>query len=140
MGELIETSSPEVLHEGDWHTPYVTHKCGGKEQITYCCGGEPVSLEDALKLSASLCAQVSYRKADDSLETAMNIYDKLVTMKPVHASPFEHQATPMKSPYDMGQHWEDGVTHTDIRNHFWSGNFKGWIQHRQLIADNVVEG
>jgi thymidylate synthase ThyX len=133
-------STPEILHEGEWHTPYVSHKCGGKERITYCCGGEPVSLEDALKLSASLCAQVSYRKADESIEKALKIYDQLVTMKPVHASPFEHQATPMKCPKDFNRNWEKGVTHSDVSSNFWSGNFKGWIQHRQLIDGHVVEG
>lgn len=138
MREAREMSTPEVLFAGDWHTPYVSHKCGGKEHITYVCGGEPVSLEDALKLSASLCAQVSYRKSDESIEKALKIYDMLVNMKPVHASPFEHQATPMET-HIMEEGWYlgAGVTHCDVSGNLWSGNFKGWIQNRQLIKGHV---
>ncbi len=56
-----------------------------------------ISLSEAIKISASLCAQVSYRKADESLDKAIKIHDRLVKSIPVHASPFEHQATPTKS-------------------------------------------
>ena len=54
-----------------------------------------------------------------------------------HMSPFEHQATPMKSIYcyPMLSLWEEeGTTHIDKNMHYWSGNFRGWIQHRQLLA------
>jgi hypothetical protein len=83
---------------------------------------------------------VSYRVLDDSLEKALDIYDKLVESKPVHASPFEHQATPMAHSEDHTAHpMADvaGVSHQDISGHYWSGNLCGWIQHRQLIEDNV---
>jgi hypothetical protein len=33
--------------------------------------------------------------------------------------------------------WEDGVTHMDRSSQFWSGQFKGYIQYRQLIPNNV---
>ena len=29
--------------------------------------------------------------------------------------------------------WEDGITHIDRNGNFWSANFKGWVQNRQLI-------
>jgi len=101
-------SKPHMLYEGEWHLPYVTEK----DRYTFTPG-------DCIKLSASLCAQVSYRKADDSIEKAMAIYDRLVNSKPVHASPFEHQATPL-------------LFDTDA-----SGNFFGWHQYRQMIPNNV---
>jgi regulatory protein YycI of two-component signal transduction system YycFG len=59
-------------------------------------------------------------------------------MKPVHASPFEHQAKPMsKARNILVPVWEIGVTHSDKNGWFWSGNLKGWVQNRQLIPDNV---
>lgn len=144
MFDLIEESTPNQLEVGEWHLPYVG--IVQDNETGYYVGGTCVSLDDAIKLSASLCAQVSYRKSDESLDKALKIYNQLVTMKPVHASPFEHQATPMRiaevehkedmEPWD----WEKGLTHMDGSCHFWSGNFKGWIQHRQLISGHVVEG
>ena len=89
-----------------------------------------------MALSSSCCAQVSYRKLDDSLEKARDIYKRLVESKPVHASPFEHQATP--NTYGMaGDIQTRGTTHFDNRGHVWSGNFRQWIQHRQLIPDHT---
>ena len=132
MLELHNNSIPEPLGYGQWHLPYVEDKViydefDPNENSHYMDWlilardklqpGE-ILLDDAKKLSVSLCAQVSYRKSDDSLLKAINIYDRLITSKPSHASPVEHQATP----------FED-VNKT-------SGNFRGWLQNRQLIKDN----
>ena len=35
---------------------------------------------------------------------------------------------------------QEGVTHMDKDQNIWSGNFAGWIQHRQLIPNNVKKG
>ena len=57
-------------------------------------------------------------------------------MKPVHASPFEHQATPILS--DKKDTYE-GVTHVSKRDgSYWSGNFRWWVQYRQLIPDHTI--
>jgi thymidylate synthase ThyX len=143
MYKAMQESEPEALTNGEWHTPYVQHKRDGDGELRYFTegcdlGNDP---ETALRVSASCCAQVSYRVLDNSLEKALDIYDKLVKSKPVHASPFEHQATPVSNDID-GLYWDDwnsteGVTHQDSSGNLWSANFKGWIQHRQLIEDNV---
>jgi thymidylate synthase ThyX len=147
MWEARELSEPELLQPGEWHTPFVntSRDAAGKRYYwNFISDTEKVeiSLEDALKVSASCCAQVSYRKLDTSLEKALDIYNKLVTMKPVHASPTEHQATPMENIFgedyvDVEIRPQKGVTHNDIKGNGWSANFCGWIQHRQLIPDNV---
>lgn len=141
MLEAVSKSSVVTLSPEDWHTPYF-----GDGYWLKGCG---ISLEDALAISASCCAQVSYRLLDDSIEKARMVYKRLVESSPVHASPFEHQASPMGTtsglygfnndevPHD---YWEDGVTHMDSGYKFWSGNFQGWIQHRQLIPNNVKRG
>ncbi len=85
-------------------------------------------------ISASCCAQVSYRKSDDSYEKALVIFDKLINSKPCHASPVEHQATPI---FEQRKGWNDGITHVDRKGNYWSGNFQGWIQFRQLIPNNA---
>jgi hypothetical protein len=136
MWEALQESNPVIIGPGDWHVPYF-----GTGQWYHNYPED--SLKDALAISASCCAQVSYRKLDDTLEKAQMVYKRLVESEPVHASPFEHQATPIEVP-DMfcedcqeQSVWEDGVTHVDRNKKFWSGNFIGWIQHRQLIPNNV---
>lgn len=130
---------PETLEPGEWHTPYVSHKNDVDGNCSYYIdfNGETItlSLEEALKVSSSCCAQVSFRALDNSLEKACKIYDMLVESKPVHASPFEHQGTPIENKLDW---WEtEGTTHIDKYEDVWSGNFNGFIQHRQLIPENT---
>lgn len=153
MHKAFQQSEPEVLHPGEWHVPYVntSRDAAGKRYYwNFISDTEKVevTLEQALKISASCCAQVSYRKSDDSLEKALMVYDRLVESKPVHASPFEHQGTPMDYVGAQDGCWNlendysglplmKAVTHCDRGGNLWSGNFKSWIQHRQLIDDNV---
>lgn len=144
MREAMEQSVPDIINNDQWHVPYINRAyCPVSGPIYYLGdldGSEiPLTEEQALKVSASCCAQVSYRLLDKSLDKALGIYDSLVNSKPVHASPFEHQAKPMVYSSN-GECSSDGVTHADRANNYWSGNFNGWIQHRQLIKDNVVTG
>ena len=169
MKEASDNSIPDPLEPGQWHTPYVDHVYGfedidDKECAVfegYCVLDEenkPVmlTLEEALAISASCCAQVSYRVLNTSKEKALDIYEKLVSGNKVHASPFEHQATPMaeyreieNSDYLTVGHinfprdpssWEEGITHADRQGQLWSGNLRGWRQHRQLVPDNAISG
>ena len=151
MYEQLQSSRPNKLSPGEWHVPYVevVKVTGGmisrgSYRLEYKSNGVEISLEDALAISSSCCAQVSYRLLDDSIEKARKVYQRLVESTPVHASPFEHQASPMKIP--ESDYWtdaiaeafdEDGVTHMDKGYNMWSGNFKSWVQYRQLIDGNV---
>lgn len=169
MKEASDNSIPDPLEPGQWHTPYVDHVYGfedidDKECAVfegYCVLDEenkPVmlTLKEALAISASCCAQVSYRVLNTSKEKALDIYEKLVSGNKVHASPFEHQATPMTEyreiensdyltighinfPRDPSS-WEEGITHADRQGQLWSGNLRGWRQHRQLVPDNAISG
>ena len=169
MYELYNNNKPKYLHDGDWHLPYIDdntwNECvkyfneqdlnkrdinkksinekGLNEQDLNKKGLNIKNidpLEYAKKVSASCCAQVSYRNLDLSIPKALNIYNMLVQNTPVHASPFEHQATPItqediksfnsKTP-------NTHITHVDSKNKYWSGNFKGWTQYRQLIPHNT---
>jgi len=139
MYEALWVSQPEKLKYGEWHTPYVEHKRNEDGSLSYVTiDGEQCDAETALKVSASCCAQVSYRVLDGSVEKAISIYKRLVESKPVHASPFEHQATPMGCFGNFSDH--PAITHIDRSGNFWSGNLRGWIQHRQMIPDNVKKG
>jgi len=100
MQLALQISNPKKLNYGEWHTPYM-------DKYLF-------DIEKTKKISASCCAQVSYRKIDKSSAIALKIFNKLIHSKPRHSSPFEHVATPM-----VGKH----------------GNFNGWFQYRQEIEN-----
>lgn len=133
MWTCYENSIPELLDYTQWHVPYVD-LVHGESSHWYSVGGEIVDQETAIKVSASCCAQVSYRRLDDSIVKAIDIYDKLINSKPVHASPVEHQATPV--PAHTNLYTLKGITHIDTDGTPGSGNFKNWIQFRQLVKNH----
>jgi len=136
IAAVLEKHVPQTLKPGEWHVPYVETKRDSHGDLTYWSGDEELTTDLALKVSASCCAQVSYRRTDTSVVKALDIYYKLIESKPVHASPIEHQATPMPSPTPKA--WPQGVTHQDRHGEYWSANFRGWIQHRKLVAGESV--
>lgn len=138
MKAAMQESEPFELEYGMWHLPYVQQVIGGGTQFCYDEQDNRIDIEQAIKISCSSCAQVSYRKLDTSLEKAETIYQKLVESEPVHASAFEHVAkcsNPRAEDYD-----EIGWTQADIFGNAWSGNFRDWIQYRQLIPNNAKHG
>ena len=143
MTVAYTTHLPLPLKPGDWHLPYITiAEYVPTGELQYLNNNfDPISLEEAKIISASCCAQVSYRKNDDSFDKAKKIYDQLILSEPVHASPIEHQATPM----DIDSMcrfepdtWQPGVSHVSANSDLWSGNLRGWIQHRKLIQNEAV--
>jgi len=136
------------LNAGEWHVPFVNrYRCPEYDDLTYYLDDEnqtDLTVEEAKLISMSVCAQVSYRKEDYTLEKANKMKGMLLNGSKVHASPFEHQATPVSSytentgsndPYEF-ESWEEGVTHLDRTGNLCSANFKNWIQHRQLIKNH----
>lgn len=107
MWDAITACTPVLLVVGQWHLPYVMEM----ERERY--------RDDLLlMLSTARCARVSYLTHDGQtpdVDKDVDLYQKLVGSEPLHASPAEHQATPAK--------------YADTK----SGNFTGWIQHRQRI-------
>ena len=137
MHEALKKSIPMEITDKEWHVPYVTRERSILHGMAYYAGSATrLTDEEARMISASCCAQVSYRRSDDTLEKAKMIYDKLISSRPMHASPVEHQAKPMQV-FSIGEerreNLENGVTHVTIDGRLGSGNFYGWIQHRQLI-------
>lgn len=137
MKEAMEAVEPVELKPGEWHLPY-----GNTVEYN-------ISVEDAIKCSVARCARVSYMNHDNTYPDAdkdLALYYMLLESK--HLTPFEHQATPMPQPKKLDGHgyplrenvWGDwrsysGITHEDKNRNLWSGNFRGWIQYRQLVSE-----
>lgn len=113
MREAITESNPRAIYYGEWHVPYVERVRNQDGSLRY---GDGLTVDEALMVSASCCAQVSYRKLDDSLDKAKEVYKRLVESEPIHASPFEHQARP-----------------TSTNAHGLCGNFNKWVQYRKVL-------
>jgi len=79
----IENAEYQELEMEQWHLPYIT----AEETREY-------GPEILLKLSAARCARVSYAPFDGNGDAGREIerFNRLITSKPVHASPIEHQA------------------------------------------------
>lgn len=111
IASAMALSTPKVLSEGDWHMPYIT-------------GDEWESNGDAalLKVSTARSARTSYLTHEGKPSLVADdiaLHDKLVVAEPLHASPAEHQATPLG---------------TDE----WCRNFRGWRQYRDLLEAKEV--
>lgn len=146
MQTAREESTPMVLKPGEWHMPYVDCHCEFEDfadhkgkQVFQDADGKVIDTDTALMISASCAAQMSYRKADESVEKARQVYERLFWGSKPHYSPTEHQGRVM-----AGQKanllervfpsiLEKGVSHMDRTGQLWSGNLKGFVQYRKLL-------
>lgn len=148
MKEARDKSEPMLIYEDELHVPYVKRMRDQDGTLRYYDNsGKELNVMEALQASAARCARSSYNnhdKSDASYEKDKGLYHTLITSKPTHGSPCEHQATPFV--YDDGykydrpfwEGWPKGVTHQDRNGDYWSGNLIGWVQARQLLEDHTV--
>ena len=153
MKEAYDDSIPQLLKAGEWHLPYVFTDFAMIDEKTkqiYFSRDEVdmrdnITLEQAIKVSAARCAAISYRNEDYGLEKCLQLYERLVGDERKHSSALEHQATPIEEhweDFNVGHPlndphypytWEEGISHADRDGNLWSGNFRGFIQHRKTI-------
>lgn len=119
-----EESTPNVVDKGEYHLPYIQ-----EEERDF-------TLKQKIQLSAARCARVSYLTHDGrrDVEKDFELYDRLVSAEPPHASPLEHVATPYPENRAVVVNTETGNT----REVPILGNFVGWRQHRHEIANEVL--
>jgi hypothetical protein len=141
MVRCLSESIPERLNIGEWHLPYIETKRLNGFLEYFDNTDQKLTLDNARKISASCCAQVSYRRLNESKEKALEIYSKLFSGRKPHMSPTEHQGTPIQLyqatlPPTM---WSEGITHITRDVQLCSGNLTGWIQFRQTLPNNVYK-
>lgn len=107
MKKAINGSTPKSIAFGQWHLPYITNE-DYQHSLTDL---------DLAKISAARCARVSYLNHDGSkpdIKKDLQLFERLAGSTPIHASPLEHQATPL----------------TDDK---FCKNFNGWQQYRDVF-------
>ena len=128
INDAINHSNPKQLNLGEWHLPYIKNK--EKEQN---------SNEDLCKMSSARCARTSYNNHDGSSpnkEKDFKLFSFLINEDLPHATPTEHQATPMSKDCTIDH---IGVSHIDKYDKLWSGNFHSFIQFRKMLEDKSWE-
>lgn len=98
-------SYPVKLTAGEWHLPYIdaadreaAYMARKKNRITRDEPGHAELNALLVKLSVARCARVSYLTHDGkapSMRKDIELHDRLVVSRPIHASPAEHQAMAM---------------------------------------------
>ena len=122
MREAMDDSDPVKLKPGEWHLPYVTN------EDRYAINAFGYPSDTLMKISAARCCRVSYLKHDGTaaaIDDDLALCTKLAGARPIHASPFEHQATPDYHSAGIGYY-----------NEHLHGNFVGWIQYRKEIEES----
>ena len=146
MHQAYDQSEPQELSHGEWHLPYIkTERINGKMHY-YTMDGEHITLDHARDVSASACAQVSYRNLDTSIEKANKVVERLFKGRKIHGTPAEHQATPMsKTEWQMRMECYEKLSaiqsvHNQFENVLFCGNVRGWIQYRKYFKNEAVYG
>lgn len=136
MKEQVDQSTPRLLQEGEWHTPYVAID-------------EFAAPFDAIRASAARCAAASYNRqaAKKQFDEEVKRYDMLVHGG--HMSPLEHQARPLnKRERVLRQNAASmyssegrrmGIPQHEITQLIettkFDGNLRGWRAHRKDIVN-----
>src|SRR5699024_8739326 len=105
MRKAHNESVPSKLMQGHWHMPYIT--ANDRFAAYDFCKHQRITRDEPsgaevygllLKVSAARCARASYNNFEgrpSTIEEDLGLFAKLVEDQPIHASPTEHQATPM---------------------------------------------
>ena len=139
MWDVYNENKPELLKPNQWHIPFnnrldsdeLYNKLHAPYNFDYNHGR--INL-NKVAIATARCARLSYMTFDGKIdyEKDIKLHDQLLESK--HLSCFEHIAKcPEFTTNDDIRGWEKGFTHCDVNDNLWSGNFKGWIQYRQLI-------
>lgn len=104
MKAAFDASTPSLVENYKWHTPYIQSDEADIDEWLKC------------KISAARCARTSYLTHDGKrdIEKDESLFVRLISAEPCHYSPLEHVATPVPN---------GGAN---------PGNLRGWNQLRHV--------
>lgn len=130
MRRAYRNSQPILLTRKDWHLPYIDEG-DWMDWMSWENGTTGDAIGDFKKISAARCARVSYLTHDGKrdFDKDIELYERLTSASPAHASPLEHVATPVPSNtiYFTGVDLKVPVI----------GNYLGWgqLRHENLLKE-----
>lgn len=130
LQDELRASKPQILEPGEWHIPFgdrmdtfELEKLMPEIQPSSVGWYEKQLLDLKLKVSTSRSARISYETLGDNPvidhKKDVMLADDLFQNR--HMSPFEHCAMAT---------WEEDAEK-------WSGNFRGFVQYRQVVENKL---
>lgn len=144
MWDSYNESIPKQLKEGEWHIPFedkMMMSILDQHDIAHKFPDIKSKIDLKIRISTGMCARTSYTVVGDekevSYETLIGIHDKMLDMKPFHASPYEHCAKVMNEEEFTFHYYRGSLTDRNEKklNNGWCRNYKGFIQYRHLIEN-----
>ena len=151
MWDAYNESKPKQLGAGEWHIPFGDridliswldivnddgHLDGDLDEQ------DRLFIIDKLKISTARCARLSYTTLGDNpkidYEADIKLHDKLLKSK--HLSCFEHCARVMSEEEYESFYKGEGANkeHTRLdKNKGWCNNYRGFIQYRYLVENEL---
>ncbi len=130
-------STPRKLKEGEWHLPLISpeeldvvlnagNSCGCDGAVDdgcWKCTPEKhprpagTTMEELVKISVGRCARVSYlnHEGKRDLKADIDLHDRLMVQRPLHAAPAEHVAQAMDWPDWCKDLMKERVLFQDVR-------------------------
>jgi len=121
MRELFDSSKPSELRAGEWHRPFWGFP-GDTTEVSMLAASLGADVEEiACKISVGRVARVSYltHEGQRDLRKDIELHDRMMVARPLHASPAEHVAQALAEPLRVG-------------------NFVGWRQWRKRWPDEHI--
>jgi hypothetical protein len=129
LQKAMVESTPTVMCDGMWHTPYVDDD----EKVWLTENGF-----DVRHISAARCARTSYLTQDGKRDPSEDerLYQRLVTEKPPHSSPLAHVCTPDSR--NIVETWIEDTDYTYMYTEYKFvtpavGQLLGWKQWRHIV-------
>lgn len=144
MWDAKNESTPKQLNPGEWHIPFsdninddeILQKIAKKEEVSHLETAYDIYQYYAIKIATARCARLSYMTFEEKIdyEKDIKLHDQLLKSK--HMSPFEHCARVM-----INQEYDDfhkgDLSKDNASQYGWCNNFKGFIQYRYLIENEL---
>lgn len=147
MWDAMNDSTPKKLEAGEWHIPFDDRM--DVQKLGYITGSynytSKENIDARLKINVARAARLSYMTHDGEInyEKDIKLHDQL--LKDSHMSPFEHCSRAMNE--DELDQFEKVYPRKDGKGGFmtffvdkesgWCNNFRGWIQYRYLVENNI---
>lgn len=151
--DAVNESTPESLHEGEWHIPF-KNKFGNLDtgklvKFAHITNRKAnlSTIQTAIRVSVAMAARTSYtvvgEEKDIDYNKMIDLHDRLLTQDPPHSSPMEHCAQAMSNEeyylFNKGQASIDSWSKSPDELFFtpdkrgWCRNFKGFIPYRHIV-------
>lgn len=141
--DAISESTANKLKAGEWHIPFLdimnlgdpifyTHNAKNPDKF--------INTDLLIKVSTAMAARTSYTIVGDEkkldYKKMIELHDKLIIQKPLHASPMEHCARTMNEiEYTAARSTGSSAKGIGNAAYGWCRNFKGFIQYRHILEN-----